>query len=284
MNWDDIRVLDYIERRGTLSGAARDLGVSVSTVSRRLERLESDAGALLVERSSEGCRVTPDGAKLATIARDFASRIALNHPASETNVGEVVLGSGSGFVPFMAPVMALYHQNHPGCTVRYELNAGIQDIASGELDVALRTIHLAEASLIYRRLPPIAFGVYASASYLARWPELPTPAQTHVVELTAPLDQSAHVLAARRAGFVRSVLRVSDFAAQLECVRQGLGVGVIPHALAGELRAVCPEVILPSLELYLVTRPQALAQPHIRAFVDLMYVHLDELQGVSSAP
>ena len=61
MNWDDLRLFLAVARAGSISGAARLLGVQHSTVSRRLRQLEASMGARLVDRQADGYRLTPAG-------------------------------------------------------------------------------------------------------------------------------------------------------------------------------------------------------------------------------
>ena len=83
-------------------------------------------------------------------------------------------------------------------------------------------------------------------------------------------DARACVKAARAAGFGNIRIRVSSFAAQLAAVQSGHGAAALPRVLATGLVEPFPDQTLPGLEVFLVTRPQALRQPHIRAFVDLL--------------
>ncbi|MGQ3075680.1 MAG: helix-turn-helix domain-containing protein, partial [Ferrovibrionaceae bacterium] len=63
-SWDDIRALAAVIEAGTLSGAARLLGLNHATIGRRLQALERDAGARLIERRGDRWILTPAGETL----------------------------------------------------------------------------------------------------------------------------------------------------------------------------------------------------------------------------
>src|SRR5262249_11807171 len=147
----------------------------------------------------------------------------------------------------------------------------IADLERTDADIALRTVHLAEAGLIYRSLPPVPYGVYAAHSIVERsgrprsvddLAELPS------VALLPPLDQ----VAPERwlAGHLRSAIRVSSFGALLESVRAGLGVAALPHAVSSGLVRLVPAAEVPSVPVWLVLHPELRREPHVRAFAEAL--------------
>ena len=61
MNWDDLRYILAVERRGTISEGAKDLGVNPTTVSRRLRAMEDRLGTPLFDKLAHGAVLTPAG-------------------------------------------------------------------------------------------------------------------------------------------------------------------------------------------------------------------------------
>ena len=158
---------------------------------------------------------------------------------------------------------------HPRCSVELLVTADFHKIVRGVADIAIRTAHLGEPSLIYRPMGKLAYGVFADAGYLKRSPEV-TLATAVNIALLPPLDMLPQMRAAKAAGLDRAQISVNSFAVQLESVRQGMGVAVLPRILAKDLTELFPELELPEMEVYLVTRPQALKQAHIRCFFDIL--------------
>lgn len=158
---------------------------------------------------------------------------------------------------------------HPRCTVELLVAADFHKIVRGVADIAVRTAHLGEPSLIYRPIGRLAYGVFANVDYLRRFPQV-TPATAVNIGLLPPLDMLPQVRVAKAAGLERAQISVNSFALQLDAVKRGLGVAVLPRVLAQDLIELFPELQLPDMEVYLVTRPQALKQAHIKCFFAML--------------
>lgn len=269
MNWDDLRLLLAVSRRGSFLQAGDALGMAASTLSRRIAQLEKSIGEPLVERAVDGTRLTSRGATLIEAAQHLERALA-QRTAEAGLSGTVLVSAGEGFVLPVNAAIARFTAHHPGCTVDFAVVPDLLKVVRGTVDVAIRTVHLGEPSLVYRPLPSAAFGIFAAAAHAERLGPHPHPADADMIDLLPPLDQLAHLRAARAAGFSRVRFRVSSFSAQLSAVEQGHGVAVLPRALATGLAEPYGPVELPPLAVFLVTRPQALRQPHIRAFVALL--------------
>ncbi|KAA6169396.1 LysR family transcriptional regulator [Pseudomonas veronii] len=269
-NWDDLRLLLAVSRRGSFLQAGQLLGVAASTVSRRLSQLEAALGEPLVERGVEGCWLTSRGQSLVDVA--LAAEAGLRRQttvegggAQAALSGTVLISAGEGFATCILEAANRFTALHPGCSVELQITTDFHKIVRGVADIAVRTAHLGEPSLIYRALGTLAYGVFADAGYLQRFPAM-TPATAACIALLPPLDLLPQMRAAKAAGLDHAPIRVNSFAVQLESVRRGMGVAVLPRILAEGLSEVFQEIELPPMEVYLVTRPQALKQAHIHAF------------------
>ena len=67
IEWDDLRYFLYLVRAGSLSGAARQLGTTQPTMSRRLDLFEQKLGAVLFERMPSGLKLTETGRQIVDI-------------------------------------------------------------------------------------------------------------------------------------------------------------------------------------------------------------------------
>ena len=267
MNWDDLRLLLTVARRGSFLRAGEALGIAASTVSRRITQLEADIGTALVERGADGTRLTVRGAALVEAAQDFESALAPSPPATGLT-GRVRVTAGEGFVDLLMDIAAEFTGRHPGCTLDLSVTPDLVKLSQGASDIAVRSLHLGEPSLIYQRLRDVAFAIFAPAE-IALAPRL-APYSVPMIGLLPPQDQLPHMKAAQAAGFGNIRIRVSSFRAQLAAVQRGHGAAALPRVLAAGLVEPFPDVELPALQVFLVTRPQALHQPHIRAFVDFL--------------
>lgn len=279
-NWDDLRLLLAVSRRGSFLQAGQLLGIAASTVSRRLTQLEVALGEPLVERGVEGCRLTSRGQSLVDVAMAAEAGLRRQTAADMTGLhtelsGNVLVSAGEGFTSGVLEAVSRFTALHPRCSVELLVTADFQKIVRGVADIAVRTMHLGEPSLIYRPIGRFTYGVFADAGYLRRFPGV-TVATAVNVALLPPLDMLPQMRAAKAAGLDRTQLSVNSFAVQLESVKRGLGVGVLPRLLGKDLVELFHEIELPDLEVYLVTRPQALKQAHIKCFFAILEQVLQE--------
>ncbi len=290
-NWDDLRLLLAVSRRGSFLQAGQLLGIAASTVSRRLTQLEGALGEPLVERGVEGCWLTPRGQSLVDVA--LAAEAGLRRQTvtgmSELHTelsGTVVVSAGEGFSSCVLEAASRFTSMHPRCSVELLITADFHKIVRGAADIAVRTAHLGEPSLIYRPIGRLVYGVFANASYLKRFSGV-TPATAVNIALLPPLDMLPQMCVAKAAGLERTQISVNSFAAQLESVRRGMGVAVLPRILAKDLIELFPDLQLPDMEVYLVTRPQALKQAHIKCFFVILEQVLLEaifIESVEDSP
>jgi DNA-binding transcriptional LysR family regulator len=273
-NWDDLRLLLAVSRRGSFLQAGQLLGIAASTVSRRLTQLEVALGEPLVERGVEGCWLTSRGQSLVDVALAAEAGLRRQTAAGLSELhtelaGSVLVSAGEGFSSCVLEAAGRFTSLHPRCSVELMVTADFHKIVRGVADIAVRTAHLGEPSLIYRPIGRLAYGVFADAGYLKRFPGV-TPATAVNVALLPPLDMLPQMRAAKAGGLDRAQISVNSFAVQLESVRRGMGVAVLPRILAKDLIGLFPDLHLPDMEVYLVTRPQALKQAHIKCFFAIL--------------
>jgi DNA-binding transcriptional LysR family regulator len=285
-NWDDLRLLLAVSRRGSFLQAGQLLGIAASTVSRRLTQLEGALGEPLVERGVEGCWLTARGQSLVEVALAAEEGLRRQTIAGMSGLqtelsGSVLVSAGEGFSSCVLEAANRFTSLHPRCSVELLVTADFHKIVRGVADIAIRTVHLGEPSLVYRPMGKLAYGVFADAGYLKRFAGV-TPATAVNIALLPPLDMLAQMRAAKAAGLERAQIRVSSFAAQIEAVRRGMGVAVLPRILAKDLIALFPDLQLPDMEVYLVTRPQALKQAHIKCFFVILEQVLLEALSIES--
>lgn len=179
-NTADLQVLVQTARGGTLTAAARALGITPAAASATLKRLEAQVGARLFERSTRAMRLTPQGQTLL----DYASRAfellaegeSLVSADRGALVGTVRVAAPSDLtrrvlLPWFDEFLAL----HPG--VQLALSVGDQplDVMRDEVDLALRYGLLADSRLVARRLADGRPVLCASPDYLRRHPAPQVP-------------------------------------------------------------------------------------------------------------
>ena len=275
VHWDDVRLLLAVARAASFLGAGRALGLATSTLSRRLARLEADVGRPLLERRNDGVRLTDAGRRLAETAErlefDLRARLRELPADAEHLAGTIRVTAGDGFTDFLVGVIARFGEHHPDVRFELAIEARAFDIARREADLAVRTVHHRERSLVYRTLGTLSYGLFASPEYLDRR-GLPRSLQAldrhAVLGFAAPLDQLPMMRWLAAQGVRRFAFCATTFGTLLAAARAGLGIAALPERLATELRPVLPRARPDPVTVYAVLHPDVRRLPHVRAFTE----------------
>jgi DNA-binding transcriptional LysR family regulator len=247
---DDLKRLAMfaaVVEQGSLTRAARQLGLSTSAVSQQLRRLEQGGGVTLLHRTTRKLTLTEAGARFgehcrAMVAAAAAARaqLALAHDAPE---GELRVSAPVGFARHVAPALAPLLADHPALRLRLLVDDAMIDLVDARIDLALRAGRLADSSWAARRLCAFSFGFYAAPAYLHRRPApgtlaelaahqwLGAPRQGSVlqVELNGPDGRTAQLRVDAR------ITSNNQLTLQQMCVA-GLGVAALVRSDADEDR------------------------------------------------
>lgn len=179
-------MLLFTAREGTLSAAARQLGVTPAAASATLKRLEAQLGARLFERSTRAMRLTPQGQTLIDYAQRALDLLAEGESLVSADRGALVgtlrvaapsdLARGT-LLPWLDDFLAL----HPDLQLALSVGDRLLDVMRDEVDVALRYGELADSRLVARRMVLTRRVLCASPAYLARHgaPTLPQDLTQH---------------------------------------------------------------------------------------------------------
>lgn len=289
LDWDQVRVFLAVARAGQLAGAAARLGLDVSTVSRRLDRLEEELGVVLFERSREGTVPSAAAEAMLPAAEDmerglvqFAAAVDAVETVAE---GVVRLTAPPGVADaFVAPLLARFYTRYPRVLVELDASIAYADLTRREADLALRATRPRSGDLVATRLAttrsvPLASPAYArELGRLKRWSDARWitwgPDLAHLA--------TARFLAEHAPGMT-PVFRTSHFASQLAAAAAGLGVVLAAEVFA----AVRPlEVVkvgrvleptwqeLPTEELWLVGHRALRTVPRVAALWDFLSAEL----------
>jgi DNA-binding transcriptional LysR family regulator len=173
MDWDDLRLVLAIARGRSLSGAARALGVTHSTVFRRLDAIERRTGARLFERFRDGYAPTAAGDAMATVAARLAEEVlALERRLAGQDLrpsGSVRLTTTDTLaLAVVMPHLAAFQEAYPEIRLELAITNVVADLTRRDADVALRPTPDPPATLMGRRLAGIAYAIYGAPEYLSR--------------------------------------------------------------------------------------------------------------------
>lgn len=185
---NELRTFREVLVQGSLTGAARALGVSLAVVSKRLAALEKRTGVRLVNRTTRSLSPTDEGERLLVEVERALEAIAQGEELLATGRGEPV-GTLRVSAPVsfgrrhVAPVLGLLAQRHPQLAISLSLDDRLVDVVGGRVDVAIRIGGLADASATMLKLADNHRVLVAAPAYLERYGR---PA--------APADLSGHAL------------------------------------------------------------------------------------------
>lgn len=253
MNWDDLRYFLAVAREGQMLSAARRLGVSQALLSRHIAALEAAVGARLLDRTTRGCSLTPDGqALLATAERveaETLSGLAMLRGGEEI-AGTIRIGAPDGFgSAFLAPRLGRFRDAYPDLRIQLVPMPRSFSLSEREADVAIMVGRPQKGRLRMRKLADYSLGLYASRAYLERRgrPESASDLKRH--SLVGYVEDLIYTPELNYTGeFLRdwrSDIEVSTAIGQFEAVRAGAGVGILHDFMAAPevgLQRLLPEL------------------------------------------
>lgn len=283
---DDLLVLLAVARSGRFTTAARQLGVTHTTVARRIEALEGALGGRVLVRGADGWRLTALGERAAAAGEGVESALSALDSGGGELAGVIRLSATDGFSAYVAaPAMAALRRRHPG--VSLQIVAQTRQAAvhrSGvDLEVVVGRPEVRRAQAV--RLADYELGMYASHAFLA---EHGVPADqdalagkplVYFIESMLQvdtLDEARH----RIPEMVDAVTSTNVFV-HVEATRAGAGFGLLPTFLADRepgLVRVLPDEIAPRLPYWLVAPLEVYRLPIVSAFLEALRERLDEVR------
>jgi DNA-binding transcriptional LysR family regulator len=281
-------VFAKVAEAGSFTVAAAEVGVSVATVSKAVQRLETRLGERLIHRSSRRFALTEAGRVLAVRA---AGILAEGEAAeAEANAGSVVprgrvrLAAPMSFgLRHLAPALPDFLTNYPEVSVDLLLDDRVVDLVAGGIDVAVRIADLPDSSLMARRLCPVQRWVVGAPAYFARhgWPVQPRDLQDHAClgYLYMATGETWHFTDAAgttESVTVRGPLSATNAEALSFALGAGLGIALQPDFLVwdavreGRLVTVLDDWAAPKLALHVVTPAGGPRPTRIAALLDFL--------------
>jgi LysR family transcriptional regulator, transcriptional activator for aaeXAB operon len=272
---------------GSLSAAARQLGMTPSAVSQHLRQLEQALGLALLHRSTRKLTLTEAGARyhegcaaMVAAARSADQALALHRDEPE---GELRIAAPIGFGSLLAQALAPL-RSHPKLTLRLLLDDTLVDLIEDRIDIALRVGTLADSSLVARKLGTMEAQMCAAPAYLTErgWPQHPADLAQHSWLGGRPSSNGLETLQLHTTQGERATVQVTGrvLASQVTtlhalCVA-GWGISVVlsdddRRALAdGRLVPVLPGWRLPSYVVHAITPRRGEQPAKVRSALELL--------------
>ena len=274
--WDDVQYFLELVRKNTLLKAARRLGVSHTTVLRRIANLERRVDHKLFERTQKGFVLTESGWRLLDHAEAMARAadgIAGVGQASNDLSGAVRIAVVEGFATqVLTPAMPTLREQHPDIAVEIVTAMQIANLTKREADISIGLMRPTGPRLVARRVARFDVHLYASQSYIERHGELARidDIDKHVfVDYIEDLVEIPSLKWLRDTTGQRNVVfRSTSPLSQLRAVVAGVGIGMFPdYIVRGEssVRTILPKVVKAERELWLAIHEDLRNVPRMAA-------------------
>lgn len=283
MNWDDYKYFTALASRLSVRGAADQLGVNPSTVSRRLEIFERRLGVSLFTRTSRGLLVTPEGAEVVTRINSVASDL-------EDIEGHLIGRDKklSGIIRVIIPeVLALsllirelprFQNSYPDIELQILPSHQGLDVGRREADITMQVTSNPALMLVGKVLAPIALAPYGAKSLIERLQTSKGELNLSKLPWVDWLGDSEISLACRT--FLQTAvpnapisLKTYSLLLHLEAAKQGLGLAVLPCILAEadeslhRVESVAPELGPP---MWMLVHPNLRHTLRITVFIEFV--------------
>lgn len=281
-NWDLYRSLLAVLEHGSLSAAARELGLTQPTLGRHIEALEVALGQQLFTRSQQGLAPSEAALALKPFAEVLAATSAALVRAAGDAKGQVrgavrISASEMIGVEVLPPIIARLQEDYPDLDVELSTTDAVEDVLNREADVAVRMTEPTQKALIARHVGAIALGMFAHRRYLDRhgrptsWDDL----ANH--RLIGYDRQGAFARAVARlvpgAETARLTFRADSNLAQFAAVKAGAAIGICQINLAREIEDLVPlfpDEFRLSLQTWIVMHEDLKDSPRCRATFDAL--------------
>jgi DNA-binding transcriptional LysR family regulator len=282
LDWNQLKAFFETAETGSLSAAARKLGLTQPTLSRQVAAIERRLGVTLFERVGKAMVITDTGLALLEHVRSMgaaAEDLKLAATGQSQAVDGVVQVSASGPVAayLMPAVLRQLRQTAPGVVIDIITSDALSDLMRREADIAIRHVRPEQPELIGRFIRQASASFYASADWVREHGHPCTPEQAAKHPFVGGERSGRYLEYLRKHGLPLSSANFSchseNSMTSLALVRAGLGIGPMMDEIVAtmpDLVRVLDEVPPVRFPIWLVTHRELRTSRRIRAVFDLL--------------
>lgn len=282
-----IGIFIAVVKNQSFAGAARELGITSSAVSKQVQNLENELQVKLLNRTTRKVSATEEGAiffeRSARALDDLneAKELIHEHKTNPKGSLKVSIPLSLG-INYLIKDIAAFAKLYPDIHLDISLDDRIVDIVNEGFDLVIRISELRDSSLVARRLAPCPFVVCASQEYLEKNGKLISPEdlEKHNV-LAYTRNTGLHewryktLEGQSRLVSLRGTFKSDTGQMMCEAALQGIGIAILPvfyvaeHLKSGALTKVLPEYVTwPDRNIHAVFMPNRYLSTRLRLFVD----------------
>lgn len=268
LDWSLVQAFLTVAETGSLSAAARRLGLSQPTLGRKVREIEAALGAELFQRHAKGLALTATGQAMlgpAQAMREAAGRLALVAAGEDRGLSGPVRITASVVVShfLLPPVLARLRREEPGIEIDLVASDSSENLLFREADIAVRMYRPGQLDVVTRHVTDLKMGLYCSRPYIEQFGR-PTSEEALLALDWVGFDRNELIIRGMAEagwnvdrGFFK--LRTDDQAAYWQLVRAGGGVGVMQQAIGEHdpiVERLMPDLPLPELPVWLTAHEE----------------------------
>lgn len=243
-DWNRARAFLVAAEEGSLSAAARALGMTQPTLGRQISALEKELSVTLFERIPRGLTLTNDGLELVEIVRSMgeaAGRLSLKASGQSQKIeGSVCISASEMDAIFrLPPIILQLRKLEPGIDIEVVVSNDVSDLKRREADIAIRSFRPTQPDLIVKKVKTEDIWLYGTQGYLAQFGNPKSLKQLSSLDIIG-FDRSDRLIdALNNFGFQLSQKNIpiitQSQALQLELVKGGIGLGLFPEVVGDSI-------------------------------------------------
>ncbi len=275
LDWSLVQAFLAVAETGSLSAAARRLGMSQPTLGRHVREMEAALGVTLFQREPRGMALTEAGAALLTPAEEMraaSERLSLAAAGEVEALTGTVRLTASVFISHhvLPPILADLRIKAPEIAIELLATDATENLLFREADLAIRMYRPTQLDMVTRHIGDIPLGLFAATSYLQRRGR-PAEIDDILAHDVVGYDTSDLIVQGMRAHGAEVdrewfPVRCDHQPAYWELVRAGCGIGFCqrPTGRADPLvEEVLPGVDIPPLPVWLTTHERLRRTPRV---------------------
>ncbi|WP_417269412.1 LysR family transcriptional regulator [Celeribacter sp.] len=281
-DWNKARAFLVTAEEGSLSAAARALGMAQPTLGRQVDGLEQELGIVLFERVGRGLTLTPSGLELLEHVREMgeaAGRVSLTALGqSQALEGTICISASETYAAvLLPPIIAKLRVIEPGIQVEIVVANHASDLRRREADIAIRNFRPTEPDLIAKKIGDADAVLYATPDYIEKIGNPTKPYDLRHADFVN-MDHSGMMLKGLNTlglGLTEAnfPLLTENYLVMWELVRQGAAIGVL-DAYIGDadplVRRVLPDLEPLVFPIWLVSHRELTTSRRIRRVYDFL--------------
>ena len=287
-DWNRARAFLVTAEEGSLSAAARALGMAQPTLGRQVDALEEELGVVLFERVGRGFTLTPGGLELLDHVRamgDAANRVALTAAGQSQSIeGTVCIAASETYAALvLPPILAKLRRLQPGIHLEIVASTKASDLRRREADIAIRNFRPTEPDVVAKKIRDFPARLYATPAYLERIGNPRLPYDLRLAEFISIDSTGAFMKGLNALGMNLTErnfpILTENYLVMWELVKHGLGIGILDGTIGDaepRVRRALPDLEPLVFPIWLVAHREVNTSRRIRVVFDLL---AEELAG-----